>query len=116
MPRQRDSDLIRALGARLQSLRVARGLTQEQLAVTMGVEAISLSRWETGHRALSLSTLAAAAAALEVSLVELLDVKHEAPTPSRSPVENELLHVFRTLSDEDCRLLLVIAKELRQRR
>ena len=37
-----------AFGANLTHLRTARGLTQEQLAETLGVSRQSVSKWESG--------------------------------------------------------------------
>jgi transcriptional regulator with XRE-family HTH domain len=58
MPRQRDQELITGIGRRVAQARRDRGFTQEALAEAVGIEAVTLSRLETGDRALSLSTLA----------------------------------------------------------
>jgi len=116
MPRQRDHALLTALGARLAQLRRDRGWTQERLAEAMSVEPVSLSRWETGSRALSISVLAVAADKLEVSLGDLLDVEREIPQPSRDPDEVELLQLYRSLGEERRDLALRLLREVARRR
>ena len=58
MPRNRDQELLRQIGRRVGQIRADRGLTQEVLAEAVGLEPVTVSRWETGDRALSVSTLA----------------------------------------------------------
>ena len=112
MPRTRDQELLREVGKRVAAARAARGYTQERLAELVGIEPVTLSRWETGHRALSLSTLATIADALGVSLGDLLDVQTELPTPDYGPEELELLRGFGTLTDGRRDLVLRLVREL----
>lgn len=114
MPRQRNENIIQAVGGRVAQARRDRGFTQEQLAEAVGLEPVTLSRWETGHRALSLSTLASIAEVLGVSLGDLLDVTREVPAPAHGPEEAELLRLFGriTLSGRD--VVLRVARELAQ--
>jgi XRE family transcriptional regulator, fatty acid utilization regulator len=60
------------LGQRLRHLRRARGLTLAQLATKVGGASSALSMIENGRREPRLSLLQAVAAALDVSLGELL--------------------------------------------
>ena len=60
------------LGKQLQRLRTRRGLTQEQLAVNVGLARTYLARLELGQHDPSLSTLVRLAKALRVSVTELL--------------------------------------------
>jgi len=93
-------------------VRKAQGWTQERLSEAVGIEAISLSRWETGTRALSLSTLALIADVLEVSLGDLLDIERPVPETDKLPGEVELLQLFRGLDAERRDLLLRLARDL----
>ncbi|HEY8530883.1 MAG TPA: helix-turn-helix transcriptional regulator [Limnochorda sp.] len=68
------------LGQRLQALRVQRGLTQVQLAQRAGVSQTVIARLEAGKRSGRLETWVRLAAALGVTLDEL--VGGEAQTPS----------------------------------
>lgn len=67
-------------GERLNALREAAGLSQAQLAEKLGIAQRSYSQWERRPVALRHDQLVALAAALEVTLAELLG---EAPTAKR---------------------------------
>ena len=112
MPRHRDTALIRAIGKRVARARRERGFTQEQLAEAVDLEAVSLSRLETGDRAMSISTLACIASTLEVGVGDLLDTERELPETQHSPEEHELLRTFRAMSTGSQEALLRVAREL----
>ena len=116
MPRTRDEKLLIALGARLQRLRKERGLTQEALAEAMGIQPVTLSRLETGQRALSLSTLSMASVALECSLGELCAVDTALPAPARPAAEGELLRLWRSLGESEQGLALRLLREVARER
>jgi len=115
MPRRRDAKLLEALGARLAVIRRQRGWTQEALSEAVGIEPVTLSRLETGDRALSLSTLAAAAGALGVSLGDLVDVERLAPAADVPADEAEVLRVFRALDEAKRDLALRVLREVGRR-
>lgn len=111
MARQTNDDgLCKALGQRAAEARRTRGWTQERLAEEVGVAAVTVSRWETGHRGMSVITLARMADVLGLSLGDLLDVKREIPVPERDPVEGELLVSWRCLEERDRLRVLEITK------
>lgn len=115
MPRPRDPDLLRALGARLRSVRIAAGLSQEVLAAAIDVAPNNVSNYETGKRALTLPALAAVSRALGVRLVDLVDV--EAPVPAAAPPStgaSELVRVFENLDEQDRELVLEHARLVAQ--
>lgn len=60
--------LQRQVGQRLRAARLARGVTQEALAAVLGVERVTVSRYETGQRSIPLRTLIVMAQQLETSL------------------------------------------------
>jgi transcriptional regulator with XRE-family HTH domain len=60
------------LGNQLQRLRTRRGLTQEQLAVNVGLSQTFITRLELGQYDPTLSTLVRLAKALRVSVADLL--------------------------------------------
>ena len=60
------------LGKQLQRLRTGRGLTQEQLAVNVGLSRTFITRLELGQHDPTLSTLVRLAKALRVSVTDLL--------------------------------------------
>jgi transcriptional regulator with XRE-family HTH domain len=112
MPRQRDQELIKGIGRRVAQARKDRGFTQEALAEAVNIEAVTLSRLETGHRALSLSTLASISKVLDMGIGDLLDSGRELPAPENSPEEVELLRLFCGLTDSQRDVLLRLAREL----
>lgn len=112
MPRHRDQELLQAIGRRVAEVRKDRGWTQATLAEAVGIEPITLSRQETGQRAMSLSTLSVLAGALEVGLGDLLDVERSLPPTDRLPGETEMLQLFRGLDAERRDLLLRLAKDV----
>ncbi len=112
MPRTRDHDLLRELGKRLARARQDRGWTQERLAEAVGLEPVSLSRLETGDRALSISTLAAVAGALGIGLGDLLDVERELPAVEHAPEAAEALRLLDRLDPDRRDLVVRLMREL----
>jgi transcriptional regulator with XRE-family HTH domain len=103
MPRRSDPELASAIGARLSRIRQLHGLTQEQLAEAAGLEALTLSRCETGARSLSLANLHRVATVLGVGLGDLVDVCRDAPQPDE-PGELAWRLLWREMSPQqrDC--------------
>jgi len=64
----------RAIGQRIREWRLKRELSQAEVARQTGITQASLSNYENGKRDLPLSTLLGVAAALNVSLGDLLDI------------------------------------------
>lgn len=56
-----DSEAQKAMGARLQAVREALGLTQEDMAKNMGVVVTTLSAWESGRNQIDIVKLARSA-------------------------------------------------------
>lgn len=112
MPRTRDRALLRAVGRRVSEARKSRGYTQEQLSEVVGIEPVTLSRLETGHRALSLSMLARIAEALGLGLGELLGVERDLPEPEHGPDELELLRLYGRLSPSGKEAVLRLLREM----
>lgn len=61
------------LGARVRGLRLDRGLTQEQLAMAIGVHRVNLNKFEHGHTDLGVSRIRALADALGVDAGQLFE-------------------------------------------
>jgi len=73
---------------------------------------VSLSRLETGDRALSLTTLGLISDALDFGLGELIGVEADLPKPGLSPQEAELLRGFGMLAAAKRDLVLRLVREL----
>ncbi|HTQ80644.1 MAG TPA: helix-turn-helix transcriptional regulator [Thermoanaerobaculia bacterium] len=72
---ERETRFARAVGRRIQILRMTRGLTQTQLGAAIGFERWQISRYERGHASISGLTVVRLAEVLEVSTDELLGVR-----------------------------------------
>ncbi|WP_310092641.1 MULTISPECIES: helix-turn-helix transcriptional regulator [Bosea] len=70
-------DVRQILGKNMRRIRVAAGLSQDEIAVRMGVEQTYVSGLERGVRNPTLTTIDRAAAALNVKITTLLE---ETPT------------------------------------
>src|SRR4051812_29764984 len=62
---------LRSLGQRVQDLRLARGLTQDQLAAATGIHRVSMNKLEHGKTDIGISNVTALARALGVTPAEL---------------------------------------------
>lgn len=103
MPTHRhDPELLAQIGARLQRAREARGLTQAELAERVGIEPVTLSRYETGARGPSVTTLKLAADALGLRLADLVEDVAPLPEPERDP---RVLRAIEKLDHLDDHLL-----------
>ena len=67
-----DTDYFRRFGERLATMRKARGLTQTDLGQQIGVNQTAIGSYEIGRRRIPLSQVAPLAAALGVSIPELV--------------------------------------------
>lgn len=65
------SDLLKAVGARIRSLREARGVSQEAFAKTVGMDRAYFGKVERGSQNVSIMTAAKIATALGVDLAAL---------------------------------------------
>ena len=70
-----------ALGQKIRSLRMAKGLSQQQMADLMFVTRKTISNWEAGTRMPDLAMLSRLAKALDVRTFELLDAISGEDTP-----------------------------------
>lgn len=68
------------LGWNLRQLRVAKGLSQERLALAAGIDRAYIGRVERGEENVTINVVAAVAEVLEVSVSDLFD----APPPGAS--------------------------------
>lgn len=93
MPRTRqDPELARIIGTRVQELRVATGITQEQLAWDCDLDRAYIGHIEAGRRLPSLPVLVLIAKRLGV---DLLDIVAAAVSPERRAL------VYRSHAQDD---------------
>lgn len=84
---QDEKDYFKELGSRLAQLRKAAGLTQVQLAETLGISQQMVASYEVGRRRIPVSMLPALAQALKVQVDALLGstAKAQAAQARRGP-------------------------------
>lgn len=81
--RSRDAQVAAHVGRRVRDLRLERAVTQEELAAAIGVKRESLSRYESGERAITIALLLDIATAMEQPLTAFLPVQPgEVPLPA----------------------------------
>lgn len=74
-----ERDFFIALGERITQFRKARGITQVQLAETLGVSQQTIQAYEVGRRRIQVSNLPVVARALSVSLEDLFGESDSSP-------------------------------------
>ena len=115
MPRRRDEGMLREVGRRVGQARRDRGWTQEALAEAVGIEPVTLSRLETGDRALSLTMLAQIAEILGLGLGDPVDVARPTPSPELQPEHAERLRLYDALAPSARDVVSRVARELARR-
>jgi transcriptional regulator with XRE-family HTH domain len=110
----------RSIGKTLQLLRTEKGLSQGDIEKRTGLLRCYLSRVENGHTIPSIETLRKLAAALEVSLAELVEPGEggaakavPAPTDKRQlRFWNNMRRFMPKLKERDRRLLVGLARRM----
>jgi XRE family aerobic/anaerobic benzoate catabolism transcriptional regulator len=99
-PEQRAT--LAELGSRVRAWRARRGMTRKQLAVDSGLSERFLADVETGKGNVSINSLEAAARALNITILELLQ---DAPRPALARVQTMLAHFDDAQLDQAYSLL-----------
>jgi transcriptional regulator with XRE-family HTH domain len=104
------------IGPRIRAERQRRGMTQDELARTIGVSRSAVAQWETGRTGQITGNLSRIAAALGVGVEFLVygEDKH-APAEARQGDELALLRLYRECEPEDRQMLLRTARRLARR-
>ena len=101
------------IGSRIRTLRRARGLTQDTLAVSTGVSRSAVAQWETGRAGQMGGKLRRIAEALGVSVSMLKEGWEGLATDSvLSAEEMSLLRLFRRCASDDRMVLIHVAQKL----
>jgi transcriptional regulator with XRE-family HTH domain len=107
----------REIGERIKAARRQRRMTQDELAVAVGVSRSAVAQWETGRAGQLTGNLSKIAAALDIGVAFLM---HGDGTPRPAPAhpnassaeELALLRLYRDCSPQDRQLLLRTARRL----
>jgi transcriptional regulator with XRE-family HTH domain len=104
------------IGTRIRTARLDRGLTQEELAGSVGVSRSAVAQWETGRTGQITANLSRIARALDVNVEQLMygDDKR-APAEVRQGDELALLRLYRECDPDDRQMLLRTARRLARR-
>lgn len=97
MSEQESKATLSELGARVRAWRARRGMTRKQLASDSGLSERFLADVETGKGNVSINSLEAAARALNISILELLQ---DAPRPALARVQGLLARLDDTQLDQ----------------
>lgn len=97
----------------IREAREERGLTQEELAKMVGINRVTLSRYETEERSIKVGVLAAIADALDVPIDYLVRGKEKEPSPERRErLEGAAGDALSTLSPEAKKIALAVLATL----
>jgi transcriptional regulator with XRE-family HTH domain len=109
-----------ALGRRLRSLRVRRGLSQTALGELLGVSFQQIQKYERGTHRIRVSQLRRLAEALSVSARELLEIPKTDSSEIADMIDTRtarrLMEAFQRLTAHERRCLAALAEEMAARR
>jgi XRE family aerobic/anaerobic benzoate catabolism transcriptional regulator len=101
-PEPHDKATLAELGARVRAWRARRGMTRKQLAADSGLSERFLADVESGRGNVSINSLEAAARALNITILELLQ---DAPRPALARAHGLLARLDDAQLDQACALL-----------
>ena len=96
-------------GKRFKELREKNNLTQEQLAEYIGVEARQISRIETGKCFTTLDNLKKISKLYKIEIKDIFSFEHQ---KSKEEIISILSIMLNQATEEDCRKIFKITKEL----
>ena len=86
MPMRKSGPLDAMLGARIQMLRLSRGISQAALAEKIGVSFQQVQKYERGTHRVGTNRLARIASVLDVSVTEFFESSRTKPPGLKSPI------------------------------
>lgn len=108
-PRKPDSVDV-AVGANVRTWRIARGLSQGELAKRLGITFQQVQKYETGHNRMTTGRLAKAAVVLSIPMSAFFEGAHDSE-PAQTLLANarsyRLAHAFAAIDNITLRLTLV---------
>ena len=110
--RQREAAMQQQIGANIRAARLARAVSQEELAAALAVERPTLSRYERGERSIPVTILLDIAALLGTSVERLIQAAPNVDRPALSldtaiGQQAALSHVIQRLSAQPDAIPLV---------
>ena len=95
---------------RIAEARMARGLSQKDLAVLLGTSQQTVQRWESGVTDPKIGQIQAVSAALGVTVSYLLGLSSSDVNDGATGDERELLDLFRLCSDYGRECIMQVAR------
>ena len=105
--------VLNTIGKRLRVIRTQKGISQENLALSAGLHPTYIGRLERGEKCPTIDTIYKLAKALEVPIIDLLDM----PTGNRSCDTSAIYRIEAALSDipaEDAMTIAEIVERIAQ--
>lgn len=109
-------DIKNLLGKRVQAVRLAKDLKQDQLAESIDRSWQTISNLERGKNLPSLLTLMRVANALDLTLAELVEDVEAPPNPKRAQQEAQLRALIKQLPEPDLEIAIAQVEALLKRR
>jgi len=110
---QSGQEAIETVGARIRAARLARGMTQADLAQVVGVSRSAVAQWETERSGQVRGNLTRIASVLGVSVQHLLSgAESSGIVGPENATELALLRLFRSCTEDDRAFLLRTATRL----
>jgi transcriptional regulator with XRE-family HTH domain len=104
---------LQMIGERIAAARKARGWSQGELAVRLGVSRSAVAQWETGRAGQVTGTLARIAEILDVRVEYLMQGDDPRAAPQAvNAEESAMLRLFRDCDPADRQILLRTARRL----
>ena len=104
------------VGILIKQARLAKSLTQEELAEKVGVQKSAVAKWENGRVSeIKRSNLKKLSEALELNPNQLLDKSKENPTAEDDGIskeKQELIECIKKLPEDKIQLLLQVARSI----
>ena len=102
------------VGSLIKQARLAKSLTQEELAEKVGVQKSAVAKWENGRVSeIKRSTLKKLSEALELNPNQLLDEAKEKPiNDGLSEAKRKLIEKIKKLPEDQVLLLLQVAERI----
>ena len=111
--RPQDQELLKRFGARLSAVRTAGGVTQHRLAEVINMRPKTISLFESGGLAPTLTTVGLLARALHVRIEDLLQTEGDPAVACPDGAEEvEALEDFRALSPEHRQAVRIVVRGL----
>jgi len=103
-----EEQFSKELGKRIARFRKERGLTQQQLADSMGLKQYAIASYETGRYRMPVTLLPAVAKALDIEVSALFEARAEKKKPGPAPKLQQQMERISSLPREQQRSIIQV--------